>query len=182
MPVPIALMSARISWFSRILWSLAFSTFRILPRMGRIAWKERSRACFALPPAESPSTMKISHTAGSESWQSASLPGSAEDSRSPLRLVRSRACLAAIRARAACWHFVTIRLPSPGCSSSQVISCSFTVVSTNERISVFPSLVLVCPSNWGSASFTATIAVSPSRMSSPMRFSSFSLRSPFARA
>ena len=34
----------------------AFSTFRILPRSGRIAWMRRSRPCFAEPPALSPST------------------------------------------------------------------------------------------------------------------------------
>ena len=59
--------------------------------MGRIAWNAASRACLAEPPAESPSTMKISQTAGSASWQSASLPGSELDSSSPLRRVRSRA-------------------------------------------------------------------------------------------
>src|SRR3990170_1830359 len=40
-PVPIAVMSAWISWFSRTLCSRAFSTFRILPRIGRIAWLAR---------------------------------------------------------------------------------------------------------------------------------------------
>ena len=40
-----------------------------------------------------------------------------------------------------------------------------------------PSLALVWPSNWGSRSFTETMAVRPSRMSSPRRFSSFSLSS-----
>ena len=56
-PVPIAVISAWISRFSRILWSRAFSTLRIFPRIGRIAWVAGSRACLALPPAESPSTM-----------------------------------------------------------------------------------------------------------------------------
>jgi len=36
-----------------------------------------SRACFADPPAESPSTRKISQSSGSCDVQSASLPGSA---------------------------------------------------------------------------------------------------------
>ena len=40
---------------------LAFSTFRIFPFRGRIAWNRLSRACFAEPPAESPSTRKSSH-------------------------------------------------------------------------------------------------------------------------
>ena len=53
---------------------LAFSTFRIFPRMGRIAWKLRSLAVFAEPPAESPSTMKISHFFGSRLSQFASFP------------------------------------------------------------------------------------------------------------
>src|SRR6266702_4158694 len=35
----------------------AFSTFRILPRIGRMAWNFRSRPPFAVPPADSPSTM-----------------------------------------------------------------------------------------------------------------------------
>ena len=57
MPVPIAVISAWISLFCRILSSRAFSTFRILPRIGRMAWVARSRALLAEPPAESPSTM-----------------------------------------------------------------------------------------------------------------------------
>ena len=35
----------------------ARSTFKILPRSGRMAWNLRSRPCLAEPPAESPSTM-----------------------------------------------------------------------------------------------------------------------------
>ena len=55
----------------------AFSTLRILPRSGRTACVLRSRPCLAEPPAESPSTMKISASDGSLTEQSASLPGSA---------------------------------------------------------------------------------------------------------
>ena len=46
---------------------------------------------------------------------------------------------------------------------------------TNERIGTLPNLALVWPSNCGSRSFTDTMAVMPSRMSSPVRFGSFSL-------
>ena len=53
---------------------------------------------------------------------------------------------------------------------------------TNERIGTLPSLAFVWPSNCGSRSFTEMIAVMPSRMSSPRRFSSFSLSIPLARA
>ena len=56
MPAPMALIIVRISWFWSILSMRAFSTLMILPRSGRIAWNERSRACLAEPPAESPST------------------------------------------------------------------------------------------------------------------------------
>ena len=68
---------------------------RILPRRGRIAWVLRSRPCFALPPAESPSTMYISDSAGSRELQSANLPGRGEDSNTDLRRTSSRACRAA---------------------------------------------------------------------------------------
>src|SRR5262249_33934224 len=39
------LAKLRISSFARILSMRAFSTFRILPRIGRMAWKRRSRPC-----------------------------------------------------------------------------------------------------------------------------------------
>jgi len=104
------------------------------------------------------------------------------ESRKDFRRVRSRACFAAIRAFAACSAFTTIRFASPGCSSSHVASLSFTVVSTRDRIEVLPSLVLVCPSNCGSRSLTETMPIRPSRMSSPMRFSSFSFSRPLVRA
>src|SRR5215203_1730076 len=53
-------MRSWISWFSRSFSAVALATFRILPRNGRIAWVSRLRAALAEPPAESPSTRKIS--------------------------------------------------------------------------------------------------------------------------
>ena len=44
-------MSAAISSFLYMAASVLRSTFRILPRSGSTAWKRRSRACLALPPA-----------------------------------------------------------------------------------------------------------------------------------
>ena len=61
----------------------------------------RRRPCFAEPPAESPSTMKISDSAASALEQSASLPGRTEEPRTVLRRTRSRAALAASAALAA---------------------------------------------------------------------------------
>ncbi len=112
-----AAMIAWISWLESILSSRARSTFRILPRIGRIAWVSRERPCFAVPPAESPSTMKSSALDGSRSWQSASFPGRLWSESAPLRRARSRALRAAARARAASSTFATIGLAAPGFSS-----------------------------------------------------------------
>ena len=89
----------------------------------------------------------------------------------------SRAWRAAMRARAAWVAFMTTARASAGFSSSHSASFSLVAFSTSERMETLPSLALVWPSNWGSASFTETMAVRPSRMSSPRRFSSFSLSS-----
>jgi len=93
------------SRLSRILSRRARSVLRIFPRNGRIAWKCRSRPCLAEPPAESPSTMYSSVLEGSRSEQSANLPGKVIDSSADLRMTRSRAFLAASRARADVKHF-----------------------------------------------------------------------------
>lgn len=50
-PKPRPRMRLLISLFLYKLASSFFSTFRILPRRGRMAWKRLSLACFALPPA-----------------------------------------------------------------------------------------------------------------------------------
>ena len=57
-----------------------------------------------------------------------------------------------------------------------------TVVLTRPSIGGLPSFVFVCPSNCGLRSFTDRTAASPSRTSSPSRFSSFSFSSPLSRA
>src|ERR1700679_1887892 len=75
MPAPRAVIRVPIWSEPSILSKRARSTLRILPRSGSTAWFSRLRACLAEPPAESPSTRKISDLAGSFSWQSASLPG-----------------------------------------------------------------------------------------------------------
>src|SRR5699024_12101240 len=54
--------------------NLAFSTFKIFPRNGRIACVILSLPSTALPPAESPSTKKISHSLASLLLQSDNLP------------------------------------------------------------------------------------------------------------
>ena len=67
----------------------AFCTLRILPRIGSSAWNSLLRASFAVPSAESPSTMNSSECATSDDRQSTSFAGSDDDSRrvlAPLRL------------------------------------------------------------------------------------------------
>ena len=113
MLVPSARISVPICSDESILSKRARSTFRILPRSGSTAWKARLRPCLAEPPAESPSTRKSSESAGSRSWQSASLPGSEAMSSAPLRRVRSRALRAASRAAAASTTLPTMIFASP---------------------------------------------------------------------
>ena len=68
-----------------------------------------------------------------------------------------------------------------GFSSRKPPSASLTTVWTAPATSALPSLPLVWPSNCGSGSLTVTIAVRPSRTSSPERLSHRSLRKPFLR-
>ena len=164
-----AVIIDRISSLARILSMRAFSTFRILPRSGRMAWNERSRPCLADPPAESPSTRKSSQVAGSSMEQSASLPGRTALSRPVFLRTRSRALRAASRARAALAAFSMIPFATPGCSPRNSPRCWLMTCLTIPSTSLLPSLVLVCPSNCGSRTFTCRTQVSPSRMSSPER-------------
>ncbi len=126
--------------------------------------------------------MKISASAGSRTEQSASLPGSVVFSSADLRRVRSRALRAASRAREACTDLRMMSRPSAGFSSRNSARPLLTAACTNPSTGGLPSLVLVWPSNCGSWTLTETIAVSPSRTSSPLRLLSFSLSSPFERA
>ncbi len=167
-PAPMAVKMFRISSFSSILWSRAFSTFRILPFIGRIAWNRRSRPCFALPPAESPSTKYISQCSGSLMEQSASFPGRPAPSIAFLRRAISRALRDASRASAARKLLSIIRLASGELFSSQSDNAGPITDSTIALISLLPSFVLVCPSNCGSGTFTLITAVNPSLKSSPV--------------
>ena len=73
-------------------------------------------------------------------------------------------------------------MPSAGFFSNHSPSWSLTTFCTNDFASVLPSLVLVWPSNCGSASLIETIAVRPSRTSSPESRSSFFLIRPHSSA
>ena len=114
---PSAWMILFTSSLSNALCHMAFSTFRILPRNGRMAWNWRLRPCFAEPPAESPSTRNNSHSSAVRLEQSASFPGRPPPPIGLLRCTDSRALRAAIRAVAARTTLSTIVFASFGCSS-----------------------------------------------------------------
>ena len=131
------------------------------------------------PPAESPSTKKISHFAGSLSLQSTSFPPKLMTSRSLFLRVNSLAFLAATLARAAVIFFSTIILASSGFSKRYLSKPSEKTLSANFLTSEFPKRPLVCPSNCGLGCLQETIIVSPSFTSSPLKESSFSFNIPF---
>ena len=169
-----AVINERTSLFDNMRSRRLFSTLRILPRNGKIAWKRRSRPCLALPPALSPSTINNSQLAGLLSEQSANLPGSEKPSRAPLRAV-SRTFWTARRVRAAETHFSMMRLASAGFSSSHCCQASPNTVLTAVAATGLTSFSLVCELNCGSRSLTLITAVNPSRTSSPVKLVSFSL-------
>ena len=160
-------MIVLISSEASILSKRAFSTFRILPRSGRIAWNFRSRPCLAVPPARVALDQEELGELGVPLRAVGELAGEVEASSAPLRRVSSRALRAASRARAASTHFSMIRRAIGGFSSKKVPSLSFTTCCTQPLTSEETSLSLVCDENLGSWMRTETTAVSPSRTSSP---------------
>src|SRR5215471_228423 len=168
MPVPRVWIRVTISCEEISLSKRALSTLRILPLRGRIAWNLRSRPCLADPPAESPSTIYSSHSAGSFSWQSASLADNPKESSTPLRRVISRALRAASLARAASTILLQMMRASFGRSSRKFLSFSPTSSWTTGPTSEDTSLSLVCDENFGSGTLTESTHDRPSRMSSPL--------------
>src|SRR4030095_10949654 len=120
-------MRSWISWFSRSFSAVALATFRILPRKGRIAWVSRLRAALAEPPAESPSTRKISVPSAELLEQSASLPGSRS-----LRVAVLRCCSRSWRRRSRSSALATT------CSSS-TLPTSLSPVSQCSQLSAPPA-------------------------------------------
>ena len=166
-PPPIAVTRFFISADSNILSGLTFSTLRILPLMGRIAWNVLSRPCLAEPPAESPSTMYNSHLLGSLSEQSASFPGSALESKTLFLLAVSFALRAASLAVYASTLLLTIMSPTLGFSRRYSDNLDIMKLETAVCAMLLPSFDFVCPSNCGSGILMLTTAVSPSRISEP---------------
>ena len=126
--------------------------------------------------------MNNSLSSGFPLEQSFNLSGIPAPASAVLRRTALRAFFAARRACAADTAFFTTRFASAGFSSSHSARYLLVDFCTKERMGTLPSLALVWPSNCGSRSFTAMMAVIPSRMSSPRRLSSFSFSKPLSRA
>mmetsp|Transcript_37715 Transcript_37715/g.88243 ORF Transcript_37715/g.88243 Transcript_37715/m.88243 type:complete len:261 (-) Transcript_37715:808-1590(-) len=162
--------------------SSAFSTLRILPRRGSTACVSRARPCLAEPPAESPSTMKISVRAASALEQSASLPGRTDEPSTLFLRTSSRAALAASAALAAAVALSKMAPSTFGLRCKYSARCSASTSLTMARTSGLPSRFFVCPSNSASPMRTATTAHSPSRTNSPASDGCFSRSLPAPRA
>ncbi|MBA7660554.1 hypothetical protein ES703_68556 [subsurface metagenome] len=105
--------------------------------------------------------------------QSASFPGKPPKENAFFLLTKSLAFLAASLALAASITFEIILFAVEGFSSKNSDKAEVTIESTKPFTSLFPNLVFVCPSNWGSGIFMLIIAVKPSLTSSPERFPFF---------
>ena len=160
---------------------LAFSTFKILPRIGKIAWKLRSRAVFAEPPAESPSTMKISQMDASLLSQFANFPlESKENFCFTKRLVLALSSFLRILAARSAQEITAFRV-SKFLSKNNWISSPVTFWVTFAA-SWLSNFVFVCPSKRGSGCLMETTADIPFRTSAPVKLASFSFKIPSSLA
>ena len=149
--------------------------------MGRMAWNILFLAVFALPPAESPSTIKISHLEGSFSSQLASFPLESNENFCFVSiLVRARSSdlriFAAFSAQAITFFNVS-RFRSKNLTISSPVTFDTTFAA-----SWLSSFVLVCPSNLGSGCLMDTTAVIPFLTSAPVKLASFSFKIPICLA
>ena len=123
--------------------------FKILPLSGRIAWYFRSLACFAEPPAESPSTINNSHRSGSSLVQSANLPGKVGP---PVAFFLLTLTFFFARFWAFSIALATIWSPASGCWFNQRVNASLITFETKVETALELNFSLVCPENWGSSS------------------------------
>ena len=178
MPAPIAEISAWISVVAEHLVDARRSTFRILPRMGRIAWMRGLRASLADPPAQLPSTMKSSALRGivrRAVGELAGQPGAVESALAPGEVARLARRLTRVRGlrrlRDDLAALVGVLLEPLG----ELLVGGALDERPDRGVAEFG---LGLALELGLRSCTETIAVRPSRMSSPSRFSSFSFSWP----
>ena len=148
----------------------AFCTFKIFPRIGKIAWNSELRAALVVPRADSPSTINNSVRFTSSERQSESFVGRDDDSSAFFRRCKSLWARAEIRVRDAPATFSRIKRPLALSMRRVVLKNSFILSATTaETIRVaaaVPRTSFVWPSNCGSDIRTVMTAVNPSRMSS----------------
>jgi hypothetical protein len=178
MPVPRAVIMVRISSLAKILSIRAFSTLMIFP--AGAGWPEKSAPFPAwqnlrpnpLPPGTAPKGRVLAGTVRQFARQGADLQGVLAAGQFP----GLPGCFPGPEGTDGLVHNFSAR---GGFFSRKTASLRRGCPSTTPRISLFPSLVLVWPSNWGSFSLMLMMAVNPSRISSPERLASLSFNDPF---
>ena len=145
---------------------VALATFRILPRSGRIACVSRLRACLAEPPAESPSTRKISVPSGLVLRAVGQLAGQAQLARRGLALLLA-VLLAPQPVLGLGDHMVEQHVAALPCRrSASARNCRRRSVSTSLVASTLTSFSLVWPWNCGCSMKIDTRPAAPSITSS----------------
>ena len=179
-PQPNAVIMALISSLASARSMRAFSTFRILPRRGRIAWKWRSRPVLGAAACGVALDQEDFALAGVALGAVRQLAGQAtRDSSTVLRRVRSRALRAASRARAAARQLVqnqlrpTVRVllqdRSPACRSPALSTMRAHLAVAQLGLGLALKLRL-------DQLDARRSRARPSRTSSPVRFASLALR------
>ena len=182
MPAPSAMISGRTFSLATILSRRAFSTFRTLPRSGRIglepaiaALLRRASRRVALDDEELAPRGIALLAVGELARQRQPVEGALAEH----EVARLAGGLARPRGRQA---LLDDPAAVAGFSSRYWLRLSVTAVWTWPFTSALPSLAFVWPSNCGSVSLTLMTAVRPSRTSSPERLPSPSLSTPALRA
>ena len=123
-------------------------TFNTLPRSGIIAWVARSRACFAVPPADSPSTINSSVPAIPCLEQSANFAGIRTRLVGVLRAI-SLTCFVLIRAFARFTTKSSNAFAVFGSDARNISHGSRSAFSVKRATSGLESFSLVWPKNCG---------------------------------
>ena len=170
-----------ISAFASTLSIVAFSTFSIFPRIGIIACVRLFLPIFAEPPAESPSTIKTSHSAGFLLSQLASFPLLSMEKRGFVSILvfafSSAFLIFADFSAQAITCFKISRCLSKNSTSSSAVTSAVAFPASG-----LSSFVFVWPSKRGSGCLTAITAVIPFLTSAPVKLESFSFKIPSSLA
>ena len=126
-----------------------------------------SRACLALPPAESPSTINSSLSSRVKPTQSANFPGNA----GPATIFLRSTFLAAFKRRPALAIAISASCVAiSACWFNHNANASLAILSTIFEASRLERRSLVCPENCGSWNFKDRMKFTPSQTSSAESF------------